>query len=362
MSYGTVSANTGEIIKASTINQIQSNFDAFLNDGLSSLYQNFILNPCGEINQYEITEFNSSSKIKNDDDTYTLDMWNLISSGNNVLKVSYDSTENAIKLEVNNALERGGIVQFIENKHAKYLKNETVRVMAKVKSSGISAIRMAVLSWIGSADSITTDVVNTWGTLPSWSSNWVAENTASDLSINSTWATVSIENINIDTTNMNNLALIIWIPYKESVSDILYLKNIMLSKGSIPKQYIPRSYEQELSLCKRYFQRYAAGSPDDDLVYETGIVADPNGNVIFSFYLPIEMRITPTFGWSGGTSLRLTGQANVNIDSLTAGSNLSNEKLVGMVAHAATTVTQGDSYYLQANNSASAYIEFDARL
>ena len=70
-----------------------------------------------------------------------------------------------------------------------------------------------VISWDGTADSITTDIVSTWnsfGTNPTLVSNWTAENTAVDLAITDSWQKLEITGISIDTASTENIGVFIF--------------------------------------------------------------------------------------------------------------------------------------------------------
>lgn len=197
---------------------------------------------------------------RNNDDVYTLDRWNLISDGNDILDVSQETITDlpgsnyAIKLDVETA-KRAGIVQFLEAKDAQKFKGKSVSISFAVKSANISAIRATVLSWASTADSITSDVVGTWAATPTWATNWADNATPADLTVTSSWTTVKVENIAIDEATVNNLALAIWLPNEETIGDIVYISQVQMNMGSVALPFQPKSYEEELRACKRYYQK-----------------------------------------------------------------------------------------------------------
>ena len=222
----------------------------------SSLHRQAIINGNFDVAQRGTT----FAAGDNNDDVYTLDRWNLISDGNDVLDVSQTAITDltgssyAIKLDVETSA-RGGIVQFIENKDASKLKGKYVSVSFAVKSANISAIRCAILSWGSTADSVTSDVVGTWGDTPTWATNWTAENTPADLTVTSSWTTVKVENIYIDSATVNNIALAIWIPNAETIGDIVYISQVQMNEGSVALPFQPKSFAEELRACQRYYYK-----------------------------------------------------------------------------------------------------------
>lgn len=219
----------------------------------SSLARQAVMNGNFDVSQ-RATTFVAGA---NNDDVYTLDRWNLVSDGNDVLDVSQEAITDlpgsnyAIKLDVETA-KRAGIVQFWEAKDAQKFKGKTVSVSFAVKSANIAAIRCAVLSWGSTADSITSDVVGTWGATPTWATNWTEENTPADLTVTSSWTTVKVENIAIDSATVNNLALAIWLPNEETIGDIVYISQVQMNEGATALPFQPKSFAEELRACQRY--------------------------------------------------------------------------------------------------------------
>ncbi len=195
----------------------------------------------------------------NNDDTYTLDHWNLISDGNDVLDVSQEAITDlpgsnyAIKLDVETA-KRGGIVQFLEAKDAQKFKGKTVSISFAVKSANISALRATVLSWASTADSVTSDVVGTWGATPTWATNWADNATPADLTVASSWTTVKVEGIVLDESTVNNLALVIWTPNEETIGDIVYISQVQMNEGDVALPFMPKSINEEERDCKRFYR------------------------------------------------------------------------------------------------------------
>lgn len=211
------------------------------------------------------TAFTSASTPANSDDTYLCDRWNLISDGNDAVDLSQEATEvpegstYSMKWDVETA-KRFGIVQFLEFKDAKKLKGKTVSLSFKVKSANIAAIRAAVLSWAGTADTLTSDIVSSWAATPTWAASWTAENTPADLTVTSDWTTVKIEGIVLDSATINNLAIAIWLPNEETIGDIIYISQVQLNVGSVALPFQPKSYEEELRACQRYYEK-SDGNP-----------------------------------------------------------------------------------------------------
>jgi len=192
----------------------------------------------------------------------------------------------SVKFQVETANKKFGIVQLIENRDAIKLDNKTVSVSFQAKTTAdklIENLRVAVLSWDSTADTVTSDVVSDWaveGTNPTWATNWTAENTASNLAITTSWAEYKVEGIDIDTASMANIAVVIWVDDTDgAVDDELFLSQIQLCEGGIALPFQPKSFAQELADCQRYYEVssiYGAYIGNDNVpVDETGCVSPP---------------------------------------------------------------------------------------
>ena len=156
------------------------------------------------------TSFTSSSSANNDD-TYVLDRWYILSDGNDIIDVSQETTtiptngKYAIALDVETANKKFGIAQIIEGKNCVGLIGDTITFSFKAKVSDTSKldnVKAAIVSWSGTEDSVTSDIISAWGnegTNPTLITNATYENTPANLSLTTSYATYSVS-ANIDTS------------------------------------------------------------------------------------------------------------------------------------------------------------------
>jgi len=283
----------------------------------------------------------------NNDDVYTLDRWNLISDGNDVLDVSQEAVTDlpgsnyAIKLDVETA-KRAGIVQFIEAKDAQKFKGKSVSISFAVKSANISAIRATVLSWASTADSVTSDVVGTWAATPTWATNWADNATPADLTVTSSWTTVKVENIAIDEATVNNLALAIWLPNEETIGDIVYISQVQMNMGSVALPFQPKSFDEELRSCQRYYWR--STSVNNDIVAFGMAISASQAK----FLLPTvtNMRTKPTIDLG---SLYIADGVSTNLSVTVTCDSYSNS--IAWLNVGSISTTQFRPYYLAIYNN-----------
>jgi len=238
------------------------------------VYWQALINGSFQINQQSVATYTSATTPANSDDTYLHDQWILLSDGNDIVDVSAESSviptggSASAKFEVETANKKFGYLQIIENKDAIKYAGKVASLQFKARTvtgKVIENVRAVVLSWNGTADAVTSDVVASWGAEganPTWAANWTAENTASNLTlVADTWTTYKIENIAIDTASMANLAVLIWVDDTDAaVDDLLYISDVQLNQGPVCLPYMPISFVQDLWKCYRFWESsYAYG-------------------------------------------------------------------------------------------------------
>jgi len=259
-----VASGSGAFVKK-TLNETKT----ILGFGYPGLYQQALINGGFQVNQHAVSTYTSATTPANSDDTYLFDQWMLLSDGDDAADVSQETSvvppgaAASAKFEVETANKKFGILQIIENKDAIKFAGKTVSLQFKARTvtgKVIENLRAAVLSWSSTADSVTSDVVAAWGTEgadPTWATNWTCENTPANLAlVADAWTTYEIENISIDTASMANLAVFIWVDDTDAaIDDLLYIGQVQLNEGAACTTYMPRSFDEELQKCERFYQK-----------------------------------------------------------------------------------------------------------
>ena len=242
-------------------------FGTIVNRMEGLIENNLIKNPGFAVAQMG-TSFTAATTPANNDDTYTLDQWIILSDGNDTVDVTRVTTpvptgaRYAIGLDVETGNRKFGIFQPIEAVDSARIVGGTASLQFKARISGTSLtkLRAAVMAWSSTADTLTSDVVSAWnvqGTNPTLVANWTYENTAVDLTTPTTsYQTYTIEGISIDTASAANVGVFIWIENTTTtVGDFLYIADVQLQPGSVATAYEPRPFAQELVLCQRYLEK-----------------------------------------------------------------------------------------------------------
>ena len=200
----------------------------------------------------------------NNDDTYNLDRWYLLSDGNDIVDVTQSSTAptnqlTSIGLDVETANKKFGIAQIIESNNCVGLIGNNVTFSFKAKVSDVSKldnVKAAIISWSSTADAVTSDVVSAWaveGTNPTLASNLTYENTPADLNLTTSWATYSVS-ATIDTSSTTNVVVFIWSDVTDTTAGhFLHITDCQIEQGSTATPYERMSYADEFPKCQRYY-------------------------------------------------------------------------------------------------------------
>lgn len=247
------------------------------------------------------------------DDNYCLDRWNLLLEAANAAVVTQetsdvptDGSNRALKLTVGSGEDnKFGVVAFLEFLDCADLRGKTVSLQFKMKSTaGITNVRAAVIEWTSTADSITSDVVGTWGadgTNPTLATNWAycSGYTPVSLAATTSWATYKIEGVTVG-ASMNNLGVFIWCDDETTTvtTDILRITDVQLEEGSICTQFERRPRSEELLDCQAWL--HVAVNEGLGLAYNAQILTTD-----FAYITPVPMRVAPTV--SGATFVANTG-------------------------------------------------------
>jgi hypothetical protein len=243
----------------------------------------------------------------NNDDTYNLDRWYVLSDGNDAVDITQTTTvptgaKYSIGLDVETVNKKFGIAQIIENVNCYDAigGNVTLSFQAKVSSTTkLDNVKCAVIAWSGTADTVTSDIISAWGaegTNPTLIANATYENTPANLNVTTSFATYSVT-ANVDTASTANIIVFIWSDVTDTTAgDFLYVTNVQLEKGSAATSFDYKPIGTELILCQRYYENtyplgVAAGSASTSVIQTTSAT---NGYIVGSNNWKVSKRANPT--------------------------------------------------------------------
>lgn len=318
------------------------------------------------------TSFTSTGSANNDD-TYVLDRWYILSDGNDVIDVTQTTTvptnaaKNSIGLDVETVNKKFGIAQIIENVNCIGAIGNSVTLSFQAKVSSITKldnVKCAIVAWSGTADTVTSDIISAWGvegTNPTLIANATYENTPANLNVTTSFATYSVT-ATVDTASTSNILVFIWSDVTDTtLGDFLYITNAQLEIGTTATPFERRLYNQELANCQRYYWQlpaantYGAGMP----MISTGQAWSGSSSANYTATFPVTMRTTPTLFQSG---LELYSP-NIGPFAATISLN-SNSKSYGAVlaTSGSTGLTAGSMYNIVGTSNATDFIGFGAEL
>lgn len=316
------------------------------------------------------TSFTSATTPANSDDTYLFDGWVQVSDGNDIADYSQESTEkpvgvpNALKIDQETANKQWGLVQIVEAKDAQAVIGGTASFSFQAKKGGSNAtvgkLRAAIISWVSTADAVTSDVVATWagaGTNPTLATSWVYESTPVDLTLTTSFQTFKIENVSIDASSAANVAVLVWLDdTNATITDLVYISALQLEKGAISTPFELMALSLELLSCQRHLRTFG-GELHYECVANGSARSTTFGDV--EIILGVPMRVMPTFSSSGNWQFsdRVAGVAISSFGMIAISS-----KVATISCTVASGLTAFRPYRLEAANSLASRIYLSAEL
>ena len=230
------------------------------------------------------------------DDVYTFDRWIVLSDGNGVVTPDQETADlpagarSAMKLTVAVANKKFGLLQIVEGANCKQVIDDVASLSVQLEASGLDNVRLGILSWTGTEDAPTSDIVSAWnaaGVDPTLVTNWAYENTPANIDVSGgSWAGAEALNASIDTASTKQVAVFIWVDDTDAaVSDTLKVSQVQLEPGAVATPFEQKPIQTELALCQRY-----AYTADRDL---QGSAASATV-AMFHVSYPVTMRAVPT--------------------------------------------------------------------
>jgi len=233
------------------------------------------------------------------------DRWKVLSDGITVEQSRVTGEAGyAMRLGLAANNKKIGTLQVIENIDAARLQGKTVTLSARLKAGGanVDDVRMVVLSWTGTADTV-TDPVASWngsGTLPTWDTGWTAENTAANLAVTTDWATYSVTAA-LDTSAITNVAVLIFTCSTTPTStDHFDIDWVQLEAGSTATGVEDRPASVDTLRCQRFYRRWQTWR-------QSGYAGGAAEELYYSIPLDPPMRTTPTCTDQESTHTNISG-------------------------------------------------------
>jgi hypothetical protein len=279
---------------------------------------NYLLNGNFTVAQRGVS-FTSATTPANSDDTYLLDQWILLSDGNDIVDVT-QGTDAAVgngiylQADIETVEKKFGFLQVIPNKDSQNLLSESDVVSLSFNAlvsnaAKLSRIKAMVLSWTSTADAVTSDIVSAWqgeGTSPTVVSNWTIEGDSGDLGVTASDVRYKLENVAINASGVNNIAVFIWsddVGTNDTAGSLFKLTNVQLEVGPKATAFAPRPFQQEFDLCQYWMERIYSSTTSNQWL-ATGY-ADNTSSGFFRILFHIPKKAIPTITYSAAADFRV---------------------------------------------------------
>lgn len=207
------------------------------------------------------------------DNSYALDGMRILLGAANAATVSQETSDlpsggsrGAVKMTVGSANNnKFGVFLPVVGQDMWDLRGQAVSVQCRIKTtSAIGDIRMALVQWTGTEDSISADPISAWGsagTNPTYTGSWANVNTPANLSPTTSWATYKLENQSVS-SSATDLAVFIWCDDTGTTqtTDYMLITGIQLERGTICTEVERLPFSQQLDNCHHWLQAYGGVS------------------------------------------------------------------------------------------------------
>lgn len=194
------------------------------------------------------------------EDNYCADRWYVLSQSANV-GVDKGTTNFAplcshVLTQTNASAQRAGVAHIVESRDtAPYAAaGRTVRFQFTARASTSTAIRFAILEWTGTADSVTSDVVNNWTSGTYTAGNFFLGSNLTVTAVGSGTATTTAADFSVSgtvSTSAKNLIVFIWSENTMAQNVALEVTKCGLYDGTTARDWLPWSFAEELGACQR---------------------------------------------------------------------------------------------------------------
>jgi hypothetical protein len=195
-------------------------------------------------------------------DTYGPDCWNILTQTASVQnqRSTGNVSVNDVLLKQNQAsAQRLGIMQMVEGVNSVPFRSRTMRFQTAVKISNSQAVRIALLEWTGTLDSITSNVVASWTSSTYTAGNFFLASSVTPTAVDSltpsgaTWTTIAVSGT--VSSSCNNLMVFVWTEGTAAQNVTLELAEAGLYDGAASRDWLPRPFPQEFQFAERYYEK-----------------------------------------------------------------------------------------------------------
>ena len=245
------------------------------------------------------------------DDAYALDGWYALTQTGTInaerSNLPFDGARQALRLtQAQASAQRIGLGQIVEGRDSVPTRGRSVVLSGRAQCSTTATLRYAILSWSGTEDSVTSDVVADWTSAVFTTSGFFNSTTLAVVATGSvalsagTWADITFCTGTVPSA-CTNLIVVFHTDATLAQNTTLDFANIKLAEGSVPSPFVHEPFAIAVQRAQRLFEKTFAletapaegvGAAAGHDLASTSIdsVFDPLVNWVFK----VEKRATPT--------------------------------------------------------------------
>lgn len=225
-------------------------------DGKSTIGPNILINADGRITNAEwLTTAVADDTYAGPDRWYNLSQSNPVAASQGTGGPSGTPYHHRLT-QSNASAQRMGRATIIENAETLQHRGSAVVLSGKIRCSSSQPIRYAILNWVGTADSVTSDVVLDWTSTTYTPNNFFINTTPFVVAVGSitpaanTWTDITAITGTVD-TSANNLIVFIWT--EGTAAQNVTLDHILkLERGSTATPIRESNIADEVIRCRRF--------------------------------------------------------------------------------------------------------------
>lgn len=292
----------------------------------------------------------------NADDTYAHDRWYALTQTGTVAVSTVTAAENTTPFmarltQSQVTAQRMGYAQIIEGINCKHLRGQQVTFrFGRTRLSSSDNIRIAVLEWTGTEDSVTSDVVNSWTSTTYTAGNFfLASNvTVSSVVQQALTANTLTDGSSVTVTlgsSFNNLIVFAWTENAVAQNVTFDLAKAQLELGGVASAFEVLEFGDSLRMCQRYYEKdyNLATAPGTITTGYSATLASRSGGAsdVFGRQFSVRKRLAPNmtvYSPNSGSSGNVRASAGVD----RAVSSLASSEMA--YTFAVTTSVAGESH------------------
>lgn len=274
------------------------------------------------------------------DDTYGPDRWYGLTQTAAISGARQSVSVNMrpyLLTQIQASAQRFGLAQIVEFNNSFPRRSSRLTFFGRVNVSTSQPLRIAILEWTGTANSVTSDVVNSWtnGTYTAGNfflgSNLTVTKVGVLTPLANTWTDFWVSGVSGN--SVTNLIVMIWTEGTAAQNFTMQLANCgLMAMAGPPEVFIPKPTDLEFMQCYRYYQKsfLTTTTPAQNIGLSTGEYYFPattvGATVVSSpfFSLPVDM-------FSGFVPILYNpSAANAQIRNVTDSADLTSSGLLGI--------------------------------